>query len=203
MLVSVILSIAIGLILLIIAIFIKKNYKLRAVLGIIGISLLFYGSYTYGSMKPAPIIETFDVANKRQIEYPIQKVQVISPVENDTVRCRNLTIGVYPEGHKKDIWVVLQPSDDFYYPQSDNTNTSFKNTGKWQVITRFGGSKNEDYKLLVYETDSTASQFFTKTIKRWKAAGKYPGLTKKELPDGAKKVDEINITLANDCTEVF
>jgi len=154
-------------------------------------------------MNPVPIIETFDVANKRQIDYPIQKVEVISPTENDTVQCRNLTIGVYPEGHKKDIWVLLQPSDNFYYPQSDNTNTTFKNNGRWQVITRFGGSKNENYKLLIYETNSDASQFFTETIQIWKAKDKYPGLTKEELPKDIKKVDEINITLAKDCKDVF
>ena len=203
MLISVIVSIALGIVLLLIAIFAKKNYKLRAGLGILGISLLFYGSYSYGAMEPVPIIETFDVANKRQVEYPVKKVQVTSPTENDTVQCRNLTMGVYPDGHQKDIWVVLQPSDDLYYPQSDNTNTSYKNDGKWQVITRFGGSMNEDYQLLVYETDSVASQFFTRTIEKWKAAKEYPGLTKEEIPDGAKKVDEINITLAKDCTDVF
>ena len=181
----------------------KKNYKLRAVLGIIGISLLFYGSYTYGAMEPVPLIEIFDVANKRQVEYPVKKVQVTSPTENDTVQCRNLTMGVYPEGHNKDIWVLLLPSNGLYYPQSDNTNTSYKNDGKWQVITRFGGSMNEDYQLLVYETDSLASRFFTQTIEKWKAAKEYPGLTKEQIPDGAKKVDEIYITLARDCTDVF
>ena len=203
MLFSIYLSIIIGLFVLLIAIFIKKNYKLRFFLGLLGICLLFYGSYGYMSMNPVPIIETFDVANKRQIDYPIQKVEVISPTENDTVQCRNLTIGVYPEGHKKDIWVLLQPSDNFYYPQSDNTNTTFKNNGRWQVITRFGGSKNENYKLLIYETNSDASQFFTETIQIWKAKDKYPGLTKEELPKDIKKVDEINITLAKDCKDVF
>ncbi len=137
MLVSVVISIVLGVLFLLITFFSKKNYKVRAVLAILGISLIFYGSYTYGTLKPVPLIETYDIASKRDIEYPVSKVQLISPVQDDFVKCRILTMGVYPESHTKDIWVLLKPSDDKYYPQSDWTNTSYKEDGKWQVVTRF------------------------------------------------------------------
>ena len=48
-------------------------------------------------------------------------------------------------GSQKDIWVLLKPSNNKYYPQSDHTNTSYKRDGEWQVITRFGGDKGESY----------------------------------------------------------
>jgi hypothetical protein len=140
---------------------------------------------------------------KLQVEFPVEKVQVISPIEGDSVKCRILTIGVYPDGHEKDIWVLLKPSDNKYYPQSDHTNTSFKRNGEWQVITRFGGDKGESYDIIVYETDSLASQFFSETIDDWKTASSYPGLEIEEIPKGAIEVDRIVVTLKENCRGVF
>lgn len=203
MLSSVIITILLGVIFLLITFFSKANYKLRAILAILGISLIFYGSYSYGAMKPVPVIETYDVANKRQIEYPVESVQIVSPVQNDTVQCRILSMGVYPENHKKDIWVLLKPSDGKYYPQSDWTNTSYKEDGRWQVVTRFGGSPDEKYEIFVYETDSAASKFFSTTVENWKSTGEYIGLEAEELPNGAKEVDKIEVILENDCRGIF
>lgn len=197
------LIIILGILLLLYAIFFKKHTKLRVALGMIGIILLLYGGFSYGSIENIPLTERFDVGNKTEIDYPIEDIQIISPVKGDSVNCRILTMGVYPKGHEKDIWVLLKPSDDKYYPQSDYTNTSYKEDGKWQVVTRFGGSKNENYELIVYETDSLASSFFSQTIKNWKADDQYPGLEAKELPENAKKVDEIQVTLERDCRVIF
>lgn len=69
-------------------------------------------------MKPAPIIKTYDIAEKREIDHPIKKVEIIFPIPNDTVKCRILSMGVYPENHQKVVWVLLKPSDGIYYPQS-------------------------------------------------------------------------------------
>ena len=77
---------------------------------------------------------------------------------------------VDPENHTKDIWVLLLPSDEKYYLQSDHTNTFFKRNGEFQVITRFGGDALENYEVIVYEPDVEASAFFTKTIEDWKLA---------------------------------
>jgi hypothetical protein len=203
MIVSIIVSIIVGVLFLLVTFFSKQNYKVKAILGILGISLIFYGSYTYGSIKPVPIIESYDIAGKKQVEYPVKEVQIISPVQNDTVKCRILTMGVYPENHDKDIWVLLKPSDGKYYPQSDWTNTSYKEDGRWQVVTRFGGSPNEKYEVIVYETDSVASGFFSKTVENWKAIESYPGLEAQELPQTAKEVDKIEVVLENDCTGIF
>lgn len=203
MLTSVIISTILGVIFLLTALLYKKKNNIRIILGIIGVVLMFYGGFAYGSLRPVADIETFDVGNKLQVEYPVKKVKVISPVDGDTVKCRVLSMGVYPKKHDKDIWVLLKPSDDKYYPQSDYTNTSYKEDGRWQVVTRFGGNVDETYDLLVYETDSLASQFFTKTIADWKAANDYSGLEKEELPSGAKRVDQIQLTLENDCRGIF
>ncbi|TVQ14825.1 MAG: hypothetical protein EA364_03455 [Balneolaceae bacterium] len=172
-------------------------------MGVIGISLISYGGFTYGLLNQMGQMEHVVTASKLKVEYPVQRVQVISPVENERVRCRVLTMGVYPEGHEKDIWVLLRPSDDFYYPQSDHTNTSFKRNGEWQVITRFGGSKDEHFDIIVYETDAAASRFFTSTIEEWKSNLFYPGLTDDEIPESANEVDRITVSLQEDCRGVF
>lgn len=179
------------------------DIKMRIVLGIIGLMLIIFGGYSYGTTTMLSRMETVAEGNKLEVEYPVQKVQAISPVEGDSVQCRILTMGVYPDGHDKDIWVLLKPSDDKYYPQSDHTNTSFKRNGEWQVITRFGGDKGESYDIIVYETTPEASQFFSATIQSWKEALSYPGLELEELPDGATEVDRITVSLKENCRGVF
>jgi hypothetical protein len=179
------------------------DIKLKIPLGIIGFILIIYGGYSYGTVTMPGQIEQAVEGNKLQVEFPVQKVQIISPVEGDSVKCRILTMGVYPDSHEKDIWVLLKPSDNKYYPQSDHTNTSFKRNGEWQVITRFGGDQGESYDIIVYETDSAASQFFSATIESWKEALSYPGLELEELPEGAKEVDRIVVSLKENCRGVF
>jgi len=179
------------------------NSKLKIPLGIIGVLLIIYGGYSFGVVNPAAQIEQVESGNKKQIELPIENVQVISPVDGDSVSCRILTMGVYPSSHNKDIWVLLKPSDNRYYPQSDHTNTSYKRDGEWQVITRFGGDKGESYELIVYETDLSASQYFSSTIANWKNSLSYPGLELEELPTGANEVDRIVVMLKDNCRGVF
>ncbi len=177
--------------------------KLGIPLGIIGVLMMIFGSYSSGLVNYNSQIEQVAIGNKLKVEFPVKKVQLISPLEGDSVKCRILTMGVYPDSHDKDIWVVLKPSDDKYYPQSDHTNTSYKRNGEWQVITRFGGDKGESYDIIVYETDSSASQFFTTTIQNWKEALSYPGLESKELPSGAREIDRIVVSLKDNCRGVF
>ena len=179
------------------------NDKLKIPLGILGVLMIIYGGYSYGAINLQGQIEQVKVESKKQVVYPVENVQVISPVAGDSVSCRILTMGVYPESHDKDIWVVLKPSDEKYYPQSDHTNTSFKRNGEWQVITRFGGDKGESYEIIVYETDASASLFFSSTIQNWKDMNAYPGLTNEELPDGAVEVDKIIVSLKENCRGVF
>ncbi|NNL16470.1 MAG: hypothetical protein HKO81_07510 [Flavobacteriaceae bacterium] len=180
-----------------------KNSSLRIPLGLLGIILLIYGGYSYEAINLPGQIEKAELGNKRQIEGPIENVQVISPIENDSVACRILTKGVYPDSHDKDIWVLLKPSDDKYYPQSDHTNTSFKRNGEWQVITRFGGDKGESFDIVVYETDSIATKYFSSIIEKWKETNSYPGLEPEMLPGGAVEVDRIIVSLKESCRGVF
>lgn len=179
------------------------NVKLRVPMGILGILLLMYGGYSYGMINPQAQIEQVDRGNKLEIDFPIESVKLISPIEGDAVKCRVLSMGVYPEGHEKDLWVLLKPSDKKYYPQSDHTNTSYKRNGEWQVITRFGGDKDEAYDIIVYETDAAASEFFSATIAEWKEMNSFPGLELADLPAGAKEVDRILISLEENCRGVF
>ncbi|MCB9293076.1 MAG: hypothetical protein H6559_08075 [Lewinellaceae bacterium] len=179
------------------------DIKMRILLGIIGFILIIFGGYSVGTVTMPGQIEQVAEGNKLQVEFPVKKVQITSPVEGDSVKCRILTMGVYPESHDKDIWVLLKPSDNKYYPQSDHTNTSFKRNGEWQVITRFGGDQGESYDIIVYETDPSASQFFSATIQSWKDALSYPGLEFEELPSGATEVDRIVVSLQENCRGVF
>lgn len=173
--------------------------KLRVPLGVIGILLFIYGGYSYGTLNVPGQLEQVTLGNTKQIEYPVKSVQVISPVEGDSVNCRILTKGVYPESHTKDIWVVLKPSDGFYYPQSDHTNTSYKRDGEWQVITRFGGDEGETFEVIVYETDAAATEFFSTTIADWKAANSYPGLELEEIPQSATVLERLKVVLNKNC----
>lgn len=180
------------------------NPRLMVFLGILGIGLLIYGGFSFGLVTQQQVmIEQVATGGKLEISTPVERVQITSPLDGEAVQCRVLTMGVYPEGHEKDLWVLLQPSDDLYYPQSDHTNTSFKRNGEWQVITRYGGSKDEAYEVIVYEANDIASAFFTETIEEWKENLSYPGLSEEELPEGATELDRITVTLAENCRGAF
>lgn len=176
--------------------------SLRIPFGLVGILLMIYGGYSYGAVNLQGQIEQVVVGERLQVQYPIETVQVLSPIKTDSVKCRILTLGVYPESHEKDIWVLLRPSDNRYYPQSDHTNTSYKRNGEWQVITRFGGDKGETYDVIVYETDDTASEYFSSTISAWKEMESYPGLELSDLPTSAVEVDRIKVALQENCRGV-
>lgn len=179
------------------------NSRLRIPIGAIGTLLIIYGGNFYGATNPQGQMELAIQGNQSSIEYPVKRIQVISPLAGDSVKCRILTMGVYPEDFKKDIWVVLKPSDGKYYPQSDHTNTSYKRKGEWQMITRFGGDRGEAYELIVYEANKQASQYFSSIIQSWKKSLEYPGLKFEELPAGAKEVERLTVYLADDCRGVF
>lgn len=172
-------------------------------LGILGLFMIIFGGYAADKGNFASQMEQISTGNKLKIEGPVNSVKVVSPIAGDSVSCRILTMGVYPENHNKDIWVLLKPTDEKYYPQSDHTNTSFKLDGEWQVVTRFGGDFGEAYDLVVYEADEAASNFFRETIEKWKATEEYIGLEEEELPQGAREVERIEIYLSKNCRGVF
>ena len=177
--------------------------KYQVLVGIIGILMMIFGSYSSDLVQYSSQMEQVSIGNKLKIEGPVNAVKVVSPIDKDSVDCRILTMGVYPESHQKDIWVIIRPTDDRYYPQSDHTNTSYKRDGEWQVVTRFGGEKGEAYDLVIYEADSTASSFFSSTIAKWKEADDYPGLQLSEMPEGAKELERIVIYTRKNCRGVF
>lgn len=77
--------------------------KLTVTFGIIGICLIIYGGFSYGSINQMAQIEQVATATKLEVEYPVERIKIIYPVEGEPVQCRILTMGVYPEGHEKDI----------------------------------------------------------------------------------------------------
>ncbi len=204
--------IIVGLVLILIAILssIKKNSgtrfistKLGIPAGIIGVLMMIYASYSSDLVKYNSQIEQVSIGNKLKVKGEVKATKVISPIDKDSVDCRILTMGVYPESNTNDIWVLVRPSDDRYYPQSDHTNTSYKRDGEWQVVVRFGGDLGEVYDLIVYEANSDASSFFSSTIEQWKQADDYPGLKLEEIPTGAKQVDKIKVYTRKNCRGVF
>jgi hypothetical protein len=170
---------------------------------IIGVILIFYGSYSSDLVGLNTQMEQVSKGKTLEVTGPVDKVKILSPIAQDSVKCRILTLGVYPEGHTKDIWVVLRPTDDRYYPQSDHTNTSFKIDGEWQVVTRFGGDLGEAYDVIVYEADKEASAFFTSTIEEWKEKEEYPGIELASMPKGAVEIERIKVYLSKNCRGVF
>lgn len=170
---------------------------------ILGVLMVIYSSYSSDLVNYNSQMEQVSIGKKLKIDGPVDAVKVVSPIDQDSVDCRILAMGVYPKNHNKDIWAVIRPTDDRYYPQSDHTNTSYKREGEWQVVTRFGGEKGEVYDLIIYETDSVASQFFSTTIANWKEADDYPGLQLEELPVGANEVDRLQIYTRKNCRGVF
>ncbi|TWO34036.1 hypothetical protein E1J38_004480 [Seonamhaeicola sediminis] len=204
--------IIIGVVLILIAILssIKRNSdsrlistKLGVPSGIIGVLMLIYASYSSDLVQYNRQIEQVSIGNKLKIEGEVINTKVVSPIDQDSVDCRILTMGVYPKANKNDIWVLIHPTDDRYYPQSDHTNTSYKRDGEWQVVTRFGGDLGEAYDLIVYETDSIASNFFSSTILKWKEVNDYPGLKLEEIPISTKEVDRIKIYTRKNCRGIF
>lgn len=181
----------------------KGSSKLGIPLGILGVLMMIYGSYSSDLVNYNSQIEQVSIGKKLKIDGPVNAVKVVSPIDKDSVDCRILTMGVYPEAHEKDIWVMVRPTDDRYYPQSDHTNTSYKRDSEWQVVTRFGGDKGEAYDLIIYEVDPAASSFFSSTIEKWKEADDYPGLKLEEIPAGAKEVERLKIYTRKNCRGVF
>ncbi len=181
----------------------RANPGIGVLMGVLGVLMMIYGSYSSNLVNYNSQMEQVSIGKKLKIDGPVEAVKIVSPIDQDSVDCRILAMGVYPKDHTKDIWVVIRPTDDRYYPQSDHTNTSYKRDGEWQVVTRFGGEKGEVYDLIIYETDSIATQFFSTTLANWKEADDYPGLKLEELPTGAKEVDRLQIYTRKNCRGVF
>ena len=86
------------------------NTKFGIPIGIIGVLMMIYGSYSSGLVNYNSQIEQVSIGKKLKISGPVNTVKVVSPIDKDSVDCRILTMGVYPESHKKDIWVLIRPT---------------------------------------------------------------------------------------------
>lgn len=92
-----IILIIIGAVFTLIAIFDFMSVKVRIPLGMFGIILIIYGGYSYGAINLQGQIEQVEVATVKDVVYPVNRVQIISPIMGDAIDCRTLTMGVYPE----------------------------------------------------------------------------------------------------------
>ncbi|MEL6131765.1 MAG: hypothetical protein AAFR59_00125 [Bacteroidota bacterium] len=72
------------------------NSKIGVPLGILGFCLTMYGGYSVGTVTMPGQLEEVARGNKLEIKGPIEKVQITSPLQGDSVECRVLTMGVYP-----------------------------------------------------------------------------------------------------------
>jgi hypothetical protein len=62
--------------------------NLRVPMGILGFCLLIYAGFAYGAFNPQGQIEQAAIGNKKEITTPVDRTQVISPLEGDVVKCR-------------------------------------------------------------------------------------------------------------------
>ncbi|NNK17906.1 MAG: hypothetical protein HKP49_02035, partial [Maribacter sp.] len=67
------------------------NTKVAIPLGIIGILLMIYGSYSSGLVNYNTQIEQVSIGEKLKISGPVNSVKVVSPIDKDSVDCRILT----------------------------------------------------------------------------------------------------------------
>ena len=81
--------------------------KLGIPMGIIGILMMIYGSYSSDLVNYNSQIEQVSIGKKLNISGPVNTVKVVSPIDKDSVDCRILTMGVYPKSHEKDIFVII------------------------------------------------------------------------------------------------
>ena len=207
----------IGVLFILIALLASKKSssgKLVIPLGILGVLMMIYGSYSSDFVNYNTQIEQVSTGNKLKISGPVNSVKVVSPVDKDSVDCRILTMGVYPESNENDIWVLIRPTDDRYYPQSNHKLHLYRlrNVSQLAILHLFCkrcwcdlivGNNGEAYDLIIYEANSEASSFFSNTIAKWKEEENYPGLQLEEIPTGAKEVDRIKIYARKNCRGVF
>ena len=68
------------------------NPKVGIPLGVLGVAMIIYGSYTSDVAHVSSQMEQITRGNKVEIEGPVTSVRVISPVEADSVDCRILSM---------------------------------------------------------------------------------------------------------------
>ena len=68
-------------------------------LGLIGVLMMIFGSYSSDLVNYNTRIEQVSIGKKLKIDGPVNSVKVVSPIDKDSVDCRILTMGVYPESH--------------------------------------------------------------------------------------------------------
>ncbi|MEL6918545.1 MAG: hypothetical protein AAFO99_12535, partial [Bacteroidota bacterium] len=82
--------------------------KLGISLGIIGVLMMIYGSYSSDLVNYNSQLEQVSIGKKLKVSGPVTRIKTISPIDKDSVDCRILTMGVYPESHKKDVWIMIR-----------------------------------------------------------------------------------------------
>ena len=68
--------------------------KFAVSLGILGVLMMIYGSYSSDLVNYNSHMEQVSIGNKLKINGPVESVKVVSPIDKDSVDCRILTMGV-------------------------------------------------------------------------------------------------------------
>jgi hypothetical protein len=102
-------------------------------------------------------------------------------------------MGEFPPDFVGDLWVMIVPPNDLYYPQSPNAckgEGTPKVGNRWELRVGFGGAGDEGipFKIVLVAADPAASREFARTLRQWCQTQKYPGLEKEQLPAGAREL---------------
>jgi hypothetical protein len=61
--------------------------KLKIPLGVLGLILIIYGGASVGTVTMPGHIEQVAEGNELEVNFPVEKVQIISPLVSDSVQC--------------------------------------------------------------------------------------------------------------------
>jgi hypothetical protein len=128
---------------------------------------------------------------------PSTKRWITSVAEGDRVAQTITLIGTYPANLADDLWVLILPPNERYYPQSLNAcnrERTPKINGRWEMRVGFGGPNNvgEPFRIVLTTANAQASQVILDTLSAWCQANNFPGL--EQLPPGLTILEQITVT---------
>jgi hypothetical protein len=102
-------------------------------------------------------------------------------------------MGEYPPDFTEDLWVMIVPPSELYYPQSSNAckgEGTPKAGNRWELRVGFGGAGDEGipFKVVLMAADPAASRELARILRQWCQTNDFPGLEKEQLPAGAREL---------------
>jgi hypothetical protein len=102
-------------------------------------------------------------------------------------------MGEYSPDFSGDLWVLIVPPSELYYPQSPNAckgEATPRVGNRWELRVGFGGAGDEGvpFDIVLVAADPAASREFSGILRQWCETKKFPGLEKDQLPAGAREL---------------